>query len=82
MAPHTSSEKSVQTRQEAFPGQRHDRRATPNQVATIAKLCRLLGSPDETGPDLSTAEASMRIAELARLFNDRTPEPDPTPRKK
>jgi len=82
MSPQTSTEKSVQRAQRDLPEQRYDRRATPNQVATIAKLCTLLGSPDETNPDLSAAEASMRIAELARLFNDRSPAPDPIARKK
>jgi hypothetical protein len=52
---------------------RRRRRATPNQIATITKLSKLLGTPEQADADISTTEASMRIAELARLFNEREP---------
>lgn len=50
-----------------------ERPATANQLATIEKLSRVLGSAEDVHPGISTIEASMRIAELARLFNDRGP---------
>lgn len=44
--------------------------ASANQLATIAKLSRLLGQPEE--PDnMTSAEASERITELSREYNER-----------
>ncbi len=44
--------------------------ASANQLATIAKLSRLLGQPEE--PEVKTsAEASERITELSREYNER-----------
>jgi hypothetical protein len=45
--------------------------ASANQLATIAKLSRLLGSPEEPREDMSSAEASDRITELSRDYNER-----------
>jgi hypothetical protein len=77
-----SNQKSVQKAVGEQLEDRHQRRATPNQIATITKLSQLLGTSEEASPDLTTVEASMRIAELARLFNDRSPAPEPSVRKK
>jgi hypothetical protein len=44
--------------------------ASPNQLATIAKLSRLLGVPEEAA-ELTSAEASDRITELSREYNER-----------
>ncbi|HZS93734.1 MAG TPA: hypothetical protein VFA78_02985 [Chloroflexota bacterium] len=44
--------------------------ATANQIATIAKLSRLLGEPEEPG-ELTSAEASERITALSREYNER-----------
>ncbi|HZT97867.1 MAG TPA: hypothetical protein VFB34_13620 [Chloroflexota bacterium] len=44
--------------------------ATPNQLATIGKLCRLLGLEASEEDRLNTVQASARIAELARRFNE------------
>ena len=49
------------------------RPATPNQLATIEKLSRLLDAGEEVTAGMSTVDASIRIAELARRFNDRGP---------
>jgi hypothetical protein len=45
--------------------------ASANQLATIAKLSRLLGSPEEPREDMSSAEASERITDLSREYNER-----------
>jgi hypothetical protein len=45
--------------------------ASANQLATIAKLSRLLGSPEEPGEDMTSAEASERITDLSRAYNER-----------
>ncbi len=45
--------------------------ASANQLATIAKLSRLLGTPEEPGEDMTSAEASERITELSRAYNER-----------
>jgi hypothetical protein len=45
--------------------------ASANQLATIAKLSRLLGQPEEPREDMSSAEASERITELSREYNER-----------
>jgi hypothetical protein len=45
--------------------------ASANQLATIAKLSRLLGEPEEPREDMSSAEASDRITELSREYNER-----------
>lgn len=45
--------------------------ASANQLATIAKLSRLLGQPEEPGEDMTSAEASERITELSREYNER-----------
>lgn len=44
--------------------------ASANQLATIAKLSRLLGQPEEPG-NMTSAEASERITELSREYNER-----------
>lgn len=45
--------------------------ASANQLATIAKLSRLLGHPAEPSEDMTSAEASERITELSREYNER-----------
>ncbi|HZU14458.1 MAG TPA: hypothetical protein VFB58_16580 [Chloroflexota bacterium] len=45
--------------------------ASANQLATIAKLSRLLGEPDAADESMTSAEASDRITELSRLYNER-----------
>lgn len=44
--------------------------ASANQLATIAKLSRLLGQPEEP-ESMTSAEASERITELSREYNER-----------
>ena len=46
------------------------KQATANQLATIAKLSRLLGTPEQPG-EMTSAEASERITELSRIYNER-----------
>lgn len=43
--------------------------ASPNQIATIAKLARLAGLSESPDGPMSAAEASERITELSRLYN-------------
>jgi hypothetical protein len=45
--------------------------ASANQLATIAKLARLLGEPEEVHQNLTSAEASDQITELSREYNER-----------
>lgn len=45
--------------------------ASANQLATIAKLSRLLGTPEEPSEDMTSAEASERITDLSRAYNER-----------
>lgn len=45
--------------------------ASANQLATIAKLSRLLGQPEEPAETMNAAEASDRITELSREYNER-----------
>jgi hypothetical protein len=45
--------------------------ASANQLATIAKLSRLLGEPEEPNEEMTSAEASERITELSRSYNER-----------
>lgn len=45
--------------------------ASANQLATIAKLSRLLGEPEGTTEDMTSAGASERITELSRAYNER-----------
>jgi len=45
--------------------------ASANQLATIAKLSRLLGHPEEPNEDMTSAEASERITDLSREYNER-----------
>lgn len=45
--------------------------ASANQLATIAKLARLLGTPDKADESMTSAEASERITELSRMYNER-----------
>lgn len=45
--------------------------ASANQLATIAKLSRLLGQPEEPDENMTSAEASERITELSREYNER-----------
>jgi len=45
--------------------------ASANQLATIAKLSRLLGQPEEPVENMTSADASDRITELSRDYNER-----------
>ena len=54
-----------------FPKASPYRPASANQLATIAKLSRLLGESEEPADDLTSAEASERITELSRAYNER-----------
>jgi len=45
--------------------------ATANQLATIAKLSRLLGEPENPEDTMTSADASERITELSREYNER-----------
>jgi hypothetical protein len=45
--------------------------ASANQLATIAKLSRLLGHPEQPDETITSAEASERITELSREYNER-----------
>lgn len=47
------------------------KQASANQLATIAKLSRLVGQPEQPGEDMTSAEASERITELSRMYNER-----------
>ncbi len=47
-----------------------NRPASANQLSTIAKLSRLLGQSEEPREDLTSAEASERITDLSRKYND------------
>jgi hypothetical protein len=51
--------------------------ASANQLATIAKLSRQIGSPEEPREDMTSAEASDRITELSRQYNERKGQPSP-----
>jgi hypothetical protein len=46
--------------------------ASANQLATIAKLSRLLGQPEPADESMTSAQASERITELSRLYNEQT----------
>ena len=52
-----------------------DKLASANQLATIAKLSRMLGEPEEPGQDMTSAQASDRISELSREYNSRKAAP-------
>ncbi|MGH2447839.1 MAG: hypothetical protein ACRDFS_04470 [Chloroflexota bacterium] len=45
--------------------------ATTNQVATIAKLSRLVGEDEPDFEGMTSAEASEHITELSHMYNDR-----------
>jgi hypothetical protein len=45
--------------------------ASANQLATIAKLSRLLGQSEEPSETMTSAEASDRITDLSREYNER-----------
>jgi hypothetical protein len=47
------------------------KQASANQLATIAKLSRLLGQTERSDEDMTSAEASERITELSRMYNER-----------
>lgn len=47
------------------------RPASANQLATIAKLSRLLGHAEEPDPSMSSADASARITDLSQEYNER-----------
>jgi len=47
------------------------KQASANQLATIAKLSRLLGTPEQPSEEMTSAEASERITELSRIYNER-----------
>ena len=50
--------------------------ASADQLATISKLTRLLGRSEDVG-DMTSAEASERIAELSRAYNEAKSNPAP-----
>lgn len=50
--------------------------ASANQLATITRLSRLLGAPEEPGEDMTSADASERITELSREYNQRKATPE------
>lgn len=52
------------------------RPASANQLATIAKLSRLVGEPEEPSESMTSAEASERITELSREYNERKGSPE------
>jgi hypothetical protein len=45
--------------------------ASANQLATITKLSRLVGVAEESTDGMSAADASERITELSRMYNER-----------
>jgi hypothetical protein len=45
--------------------------ASANQLATIAKLSRLVGVPEQADESMTSADASERITELSRIYNER-----------
>jgi hypothetical protein len=45
-------------------------------LATIAKLSRLLGVPEQPDESMTSAEASERITELSRDYNERKGNPE------
>jgi hypothetical protein len=57
--------------QNSFPEPSVHRPASANQLATIAKLARLLGRAEISDEGMTAAEASDRIAELSREYNAR-----------
>lgn len=54
-----------------FPKASPNKPASSNQLATIAKLSRLLGEPEEPDENMTSAEASDRITVLSREYNER-----------
>jgi hypothetical protein len=60
-----------EARSSDFPKASPYKPASANQLATIVKLSRLLGQPEEPGEDLTSAQASERITELAHNYNAR-----------
>jgi len=62
----------------AFPKASPYKPASANQLATIAKLSRLLGQPEDPAEDLTSAQASERITELSREYNERKGNPEGT----
>lgn len=54
-----------------FPKASPHKPASANQLATIAKLSRLLGHAEETDASMSSADASERITQLSQEYNDR-----------
>jgi len=50
--------------------------ASANQLATIAKLSRLVGVAEEPDENMTSAEASDRITELSREYNERKGDPE------
>lgn len=62
----------------SFPKASPYKPASANQLATIAKLSRLLGQPEEPAEDLTSAQASERITELSREYNERKGNPEGT----
>jgi hypothetical protein len=59
------------TSQSDFPKASPFKPASANQLATIAKLSRLVGQAEQPSDDLTSAEASERITELSRQYNER-----------
>lgn len=55
--------------------------ASANQLATIAKLSRLLGQPEEPSEDMTSADASQRITDLSREYNERKAHSEGTRRR-
>lgn len=51
--------------------------ASANQLATIAKLSRLLGHPEEPAEGMTSADASERITELSQEYNEQKGQIEP-----
>jgi predicted amidohydrolase YtcJ len=66
-----ASRESSEGYQSDFPKASPYKPASANQLATIAKLSRLLGQPEQPSDSMTSAEASERITELSREYNER-----------
>jgi hypothetical protein len=65
------SRESAETYRAEYPKASPYKPASANQLATIAKLSRLLGQPEQASEEMTSAEASDRITELSREYNER-----------
>lgn len=66
-------EQSEQPEQRTYDGPKASphKPASANQLATITKLARLVGVAEESTDGMSAADASERITELSRMYNER-----------